>query len=621
MVLLLVKLLDIFSMMKKVTSFLGLLLLVAVFIFSGINTVSAQSSYAEQIDNYQVDIKLDQSGEIYIQERIEYDFGIAQRHGIFRNIPYKYKNDFGKFNLRLNDIAVTMDGQPVGAAISSSNGEKNIKIGDADITITGKHVYNISYSVKRAINFFPDHDELYWNAIGTDWTVPILKSSVTISAPAQVTKYECFVGEENSQSTECNKSGLNTAQPTFDYPQVLQPGEGITVVVGIPAGSVSKPTTQQRILDIARDNGIVALPIIVFVVMFLLWRKFGKDDKGRGTIVPQYDPPKDLTPLYMGTLVDGKLDNRDFAAELIYLATQGYLKIDRIETKKLLWFKGSDYQFAKLRDIDPTLPTQTQALFSAIFSDMKTLEEISKSFKFFRAPKLLLNLDKVITEVGSKKDVVTLSELKNSTVFSGFARAASSIVFKSLKSEGYYKYNPQTALALTIAAGMFLSFLIGIFAVTFFGALGVASAVVSGLIMIVFGLLMPARTKKGAEMKEYILGLKDYMNVAEKDRLEFHNAPEKNPERFELLLPFAVALGVEKQWAKQFEGIYNTQPSWYHDSTGAGFNAVLLSNSISDFSSSMQSAVSSVTTASSGGSGFSGGGVGGGGGGGGGGSW
>jgi uncharacterized membrane protein len=145
--------------------------------------------------------------------------------------------------------------------------------------------------------------------------------------------------------------------------------------------------------------------------------------------------------------------------------------------------------------------------------------------------------------------------------------------------------------------------------------------VVSGLIIAGFGFLMPNRTIKGVETRALILGLKEYLNTAEKDRLEFHNAPEKKPEVFEKLLPFAIALKVDKAWAKQFENIYKTNPSWYSDSSGHAFNAYFLSSSLGDFSSSLNSAVASTTaSASSGGSGFSGGG-GGGFGGGGGGSW
>jgi len=109
------------------------------------------------------------------------------------------------------------------------------------------------------------------------------------------------------------------------------------------------------------------------------------------------------------------------------------------------------------------------------------------------------------------------------------------------------------------------------------------------------------------------------LEVAEKDRINFHNAPEKNPELFEKLLPYAMVFGVEKRWSKQFDGIYNKRPDWYSDPSGRVFTALILTDSLNSFRTVASSTMASK--AGSGGSGFSGGGVGGGFGGGGGGSW
>ena len=144
----------------------------------------------------------------------------------------------------------------------------------------------------------------------------------------------------------------------------------------------------------------------------------------------------------------------------------------------------------------------------------------------------------------------------------------------------------------------------------------------AGAIIIVIGYFMPAKTVVGVEQKRYLLGLREYINIAEKDRIKFHNAPQKSPKHFEALLPFAMVFGLEREWGKQFEGIYTTQPGWYSDSGMAGFNSYLFASSLHDFNSVAATSLSSApSSASGGGSGFSGGGAGGGFGGGGGGSW
>jgi len=122
---------------------------------------------------------------------------------------------------------------------------------------------------------------------------------------------------------------------------------------------------------------------------------------------------------------------------------------------------------------------------------------------------------------------------------------------------------------------------------------------------------------KGVETKEYLLGLKEYLQIAEKDRLLFQNAPDKKPETFEKLLPYAMVLGVANIWAKEFADIYTSPPNWYTSTNAAAFNAITFNSSLTHFAALTSAvAASSSSGGGSGGGGFSGGGGGGGGGGG-----
>jgi len=121
------------------------------------------------------------------------------------------------------------------------------------------------------------------------------------------------------------------------------------------------------------------------------------------------------------------------------------------------------------------------------------------------------------------------------------------------------------------------------------------------------------RTVKGYEAKQHILGFKEFLSVTDKERFDFHNAPEKSPEQFMEYLPYAVALGVEDKWAEVFNDITIATPDWYDGGTAnSAFVASSLVHDIGAFSSSFTS--SSGTSPSSGG-GSAGGGAGGGGGG------
>lgn len=576
--------------MNKLFKKLGIIIftaIIAVGFFSLSNVGIAQA--AESITDFNADITINKDSSLNVIETITYDFGSAEKHGIYRNIPYKYKAQGGNFTLRISDLAVVDENKNDYAYTTShSGGDLVLKIGDANKTVTGIHIYKISYSVRRAINYFSDHDELYWNSIGSAWEVPIQKATTIVRAPVEISKVTCYTGPEGSTAQNCSISGGNTKIVTFNITKPLDSGDGLTIVAGMPANSLDRPTTLQKLWDIFTDNGILLLPIFVFGIMYFLWNKYGKDPKRKNSIVAQYEAPDKLSAMYMGTLLHNKTTNKDISAEVIFLAANGYLSIRRFDTTKLLVFKGVDYEFTKLDKSTVGLAPQTAKLLNELFSG------------------------NVIT--------IKLSDLKIDRTFGTALVKIKSDVVKELVKSGFYKFNPMVTKGLWFGLGILLSIGGSILLGNAIGYLGVIAAIVSGIIIIVFSLIMPARTQKGTDAVANIKGLELYLTVAEKDRLNFHNAPEKNPQHFEMLLPFAVALGVETAWAAQFKDL-SQAPSWYSDSNGGTFNALVFTNSIGHFSDSVQSAASSVTTSSSGGSGFGGGGVGGGGGGGGGGSW
>lgn len=550
----------------------------------------------EKIDKFYTDIKMNTDASINVVETISYDFGEDERHGIYRDITVFYKARGGNYELRLSDISVVDENEnPYNFTTSHSGDYFQIKIGDADKLISGVHTYVIRYTVNRAINYFDDHDELYWNSTGNEWQVPIKEARTTVTLPRPLPEADvqktCFFG--SYASTEICDSGLISSaalgRPVFDLffeASDLGPGEGLTVVVGVPAGTIQKPSRAETIWEIIRDNGILFLPLIVFFWLYRRWKKYGKDEKGRGTIIAEYEAPDKMTPAEVGTLYDNRADKHDVSAEIIYLATRGYLKIKRDESGSV--FKSVDYIFTKLKPAD----------------DLD--KEIDKD---------------IMKGLFKSGDEVKLSDLKYK--FASVMQGVVNGLYKNLTSAGYFKNNPLMTKVKYLASG-FLLFFLTFFVGAFFGLFGVLAFILSAIIFCVFAFIMPALTKKGAETKEKILGLKLYMTVAEEARIKFHNAPEKNPEQFEKLLPYAMVMKVEKEWAKQFEGIYNVKPSWYDDPSHSGmFNAAFLAGTLSSFDSTAASTLGATvsSSASSGGSGFSGGGSGGGFGGGGGGSW
>ncbi|MFH0852381.1 MAG: DUF2207 domain-containing protein [bacterium] len=553
----------------------------------------------EKIDSFDVTIKINSGATINVSERIQYDFGDLQKHGIFRAIPIKYEARGGNFNLRISDISVADEnGNPYKFQISYPTSDIQIKIGDADQFVSGQKIYVINYTIGRAINYFSDHDELYWNATGNEWQVPIEKSSAKIILPSPIEQGKldaiCFAGALGSNQPCTNYAFKNAGSglaSEIDFSQLLlTPGQGLTIAVSVPKGVIAKPSTLQNILETIKDNWIVFLPFLTFFIMLYLWYTRGRDPKGRGTVIAQYEAPDNLTPAQIGTLIDEKVDAKDISSEIIYLATKGFLKITRTQNKGFI-FSHEDYLLEKLKEPDALAPAGRR-LMEALFPQ----------------------------SLNTKK----LSDLKNK--FYKDVPDIKSKLYDSLVKEGYFPESPVRTKTKYIIIGVLVLggvFLLGELFAGAIGSLGIISLIVSSVLVIIFSLAMPVKTKKGVDAKEDILGLKEYLSVAEKDRIKFFNAPEKNPERFEALLPYAMVLGVEQEWAKQFEGIYKEPPSWYSDPSGHAFNSLILIHSLNNFNHSASSALFSAPRgASGGGSGFGGGGFSGGGfGGGGGGSW
>jgi hypothetical protein len=197
-------------------------------------------------------------------------------------------------------------------------------------------------------------------------------------------------------------------------------------------------------------------------------------------------------------------------------------------------------------------------------------------------------------------------------------------IFGSLVGKGYYTHRPDTTRAsyilfgivagfIVVAGGMWLSKHSGMAPLPF-----IAAGVLSGLIICAFGWFMPARTPAGARTLEGILGFEDFLSHVEADRF---NRTIKTPEMFEKFLPFAMALGVEKNWSKAFQGIYTQPPQWYQGgSFGPSFYPYLFVNNLNAMSVQAGDVMSSAPRSSQGsgfgggGGGFSGGGFGGGGG-------
>ena len=210
------------------------------------------------------------------------------------------------------------------------------------------------------------------------------------------------------------------------------------------------------------------------------------------------------------------------------------------------------------------------------------------------------------------KDEVMLSSLKNS--FYQKIPVIKNAAIADLKQKDLIDPSGLKFRILFIVIA--LVFFFAVFGAAGTGLFGLAIALaVSAVIILVFGLLMPRRTSKGAELNWRIKGFRLYMETAEKYRSQFN----EKENIFEKFLPYAIMFGIAKLWAQKMEMIYGKEyfatyhPIWYVGAIG-NFNADSFAANLNSLSSSI--AANAGTASGAGGGGFAGGGGGGGGGGG-----
>ncbi|HHR85128.1 MAG TPA: DUF2207 domain-containing protein, partial [Candidatus Acetothermia bacterium] len=542
--------------------------------------ISVAASATLRITAFDAQIALDGKGTLHIEEKLDVNF-YSPHHGIERFIPVSYKRSTGEnITVSLHVTSVTQDGGNVQYTTRRRGRNLYVRIGDSDRTIIGTHTYTITYTVARAILFHDDYIQLYWNVTGNDWAIPIDNASATVILPSSVNTSDVattsYIGYYGNNTRRREATIDDQGRFVFNS-GLLLPGEGLTIDMSIPRDqiAIAAPTTWQRIMWFLNANKYAALPILTLIVMFLVWLKVGKDPR-KATIAPRFEPPKGMHPGEAGVLIDDRADLRDISAMVIGLAVKGYLTIKEVGAEesgiadKITGFFGHsgplDYEFVREKDADADLSGAETILLNAIFDSS--------------------HADKRLLSSMENEFYKTLPKLK-------------SALYSGLIKKGYYPNNPERTRKSYAGVGMF-GVVLGIVIGFYSGSLYLGLAIIlSALIVLAFSPIMPRKTKKGVLVLQDLLGLSEYIHRAEVKQMEFHDAPEKSPQLFEKLLPYAMAFNLTSIWTKQFEGLMSEPPRWYVGAT-PGFHPALFYLGMMNLSSGMERTfVSAPRTSSS----------------------
>ncbi len=549
-----------------------------------------------RISDFQSTIAVDNTGGIAVIERITLVFSGAY-NGIYRTIPVEYPGPNGtNYTLFLHVDSVTDEqGQALKYESKRDGAYRKLKIYVPGATDTSKTVL-ISYSAPNATRFFDDHDEFYWNVTGNDWPVPIDHATAVVKFPPNTAgslRAQAFTGVYGSHDEDAT-SQIDGSTVTFETNNPLPMRGGLTIDVYIPKGELSRPSSLTRAIWFLKGNPGILLPVWALIVMFVMWYSIGRDPDPGLSVAPMYEPPKGMTPAEAGTLIDDSVDPRDITSTIIDLAVKGYVKIHETQDQGIL-FHHKDYQFELLKGVDDKLAAHERVMLENIFSGgvgaLGTLAGLGDN---------------------ASSSTTTLSSLKNR--FYTAIPVITQDIKSELKNKGMYLVDPDSAHAYTVVGALIVAAPFAI--VQWLGIANlldsVSTLIGGGLVALailwLFGREMSAKSVLGGRTKIQVLGFQEFMNRVDADRLK-----RMPPDTFEKYLAYAMALGVEHQWARAFAGIVQNPPTWYVPYGGYGpgypmFNPVMFTNSMGSMASTAQDVFVSAPRASSTGSGFGGGG-------------
>jgi uncharacterized membrane protein YgcG len=633
-------------MIIKLARLLAIALLVA-------GAASGRARAVEHILRFVSDVTVERNGDLAVVETIRVQAEQKSiRHGILRDFPTTYtRPDGSRVVVGFTVQSVALDGAAVPWATESMANGVRVRIGSAATTLsTGPHEFVIRYHTTRQIGFFRDYDELYWNATGTGWTfaIDVAEARITLPEAVPFRQSAFYTGPQGAKGQDATIVSRQPGQIVFRTTRALSPRNGLTVAAAWQKGIVTPPSPAEQASWWLADNlpAIVAGLGLVGILAFyaFAWRQVGRDPP-TGTIIPLFGPPDGMSAAAVRFVERMAYDARCFTAAIVDLGVNGHLRLTGSGSETVLW---------RLDGGKPIGPAE-RATEGKLFAASTSLALTNSNYQTLGSAKSALGdslrrsydgtlftdnyrwsgtglaltivwLVAVIVLIGATYDGDHAMLLDLATLIPLVPIVAGGFLIRAGRRRdrwgGAFIAAGGVLIALAAAAGL------GAIIADAHGSLdvlpAVAAYVLAPLALLGFRWLQ-APTAAGRAIMDRIDGFRLYLGVAEEDRLNALNPPDKTPELFERFLPYAIALDVENRWAKRFAGVLAAAgtaavaSSWYQNNQWAndpvGFTRHL------DGALAQTIASASAAPGSSGGGSSGGGSSGGGGGGGGGSGW
>lgn len=632
-------------------------LLVALFILVSFNPITKVQAYDEgyKIENYRIVVDVAENGVYSVKEYIQVNF-LEHRHGIYRQLPISYQMSWdidGKqidklYKFPISDIKVNAQSN-----VSESPISITVRIGNPDRYVIGIVDYVISYKIHTADLELDGKEAFYLNLIGTNWDTQINLAEFTINFPKAI---DFSTWSVNIGSYGVTDGGGVACQYKNDVFQVnctasraLAPYEGITAFLNLTVPSSEGNTVSYfKYPDYSVWYIVSAIfGLVLLGLAILLFFIYGKDDE---LIIPiEFTAPKGLDAASVGYLINQENNTRDIVGLFLQWAKDGYIVID--DTKKSL-------TFTKQKELADKVPVYQKTLFRALFKDGDEVDIKSLKGNFAEAIKVAKS---GVANYFIKKRKIFTSSSQVVKVLMYLVIGMPLITYWVVANLQHYRYlnlDWFELVFLIVPVVAFLAYakysfnnwrifngikrfgiitigIIIVFCVFISGGminwlhegniLYYIIALITALVIVFFTCLMDKKTPYGNEVYGGCLGLYDFINLTEKERLKL--LVKDNPKLFYEVLPYAYVFELTDVWQEHFKGIDIPEADFYRSNDV--LIPYLMLNNLNRSLLATQAAVAIPKAGGGvGGGGFSGGGFGGGGGfsgggfgGGGGGSW
>lgn len=512
--------------MKRTVKFILATVICMLSVFS-IALTTVRSDETLKATSVKVDVEVSEYNILTITETIDIEF-LTPHHGILRTIPLEntiVKED-GSTYTRHAELYDFDCNQPY--SVSRSSDEFTARIGEADKEITGPMQYVISYKYDLGNDRLKDADELYINIIGTGWTYEIEHLEVAIHMPKdfEPLRFGVTHGKWGSQDYSGVMQKMEGKDIYLKYEQTLQPGEAFTVRLVVPEGYFKKEFSLVRIL------AGVATSIVALVTGFLNWllyRRFGKPDPVVQTV--EFYPPENLNPPRLFYILHNYVDSKSVNGLLLTIASKGYLTIET--------------------------PSRTQYRFVLYDRDTNDLDDEERIYY------------KGLWELGTPQSDGTRIVKKEDLEYQ-FYDTINKIRSNIMRySDRIYKRGRGIFSFINIICGLAILFIgptavfatVSIWRFEWYHWAAVILSVITGIYLFILGCCYRKRTEKNNILYGRALGFREFIDVADRDRIEA--LAEENPMYFYDILPYAYALELSDKWMKNFEGMLLEPVSWY----------------------------------------------------------